>query len=189
MCSLVTIRPYEAKDKPNLEKICIATAKESDVNTEKKHENILWLYNRYYTSHEGYNCFVAADERDEAVGYIICSENFEKYSKTFKSDELRQIRKLGFHFYLFALGDLIIQKPFVKKYPAHLHIDILEEYQRMGLGHKLMDALTSNLKRKNVPGVMLIVAAKNEKGVNFYKKYGFEVVRSLGAGLVMGLRL
>ena len=88
-----------------------------------------------------------------------------------------------------CLGAAYLPRFFYKKYPAHLHIDILPEYQRMGLGSQLMDTLTAHLRQKGVCGVMLGVGSKNEKGKSFYKKYGFRQVFRIPFSIVMGLEL
>ena len=43
----------------------------------------------------------------------------------------------------------------------------MHDFHRLGLGHRLMDALISHLMAKSVKGVILWVDPKNEKGVNF----------------------
>jgi ribosomal protein S18 acetylase RimI-like enzyme len=88
-----------------------------------------------------------------------------------------------------SLGAAWLPRLFAEQYPAHLHIDILEPYQRQGLGGQLMDALTARLRAKGVPGVMLCVGAGNTKGRRFYSKYGFRRLLRLPGVVVMGLRL
>lgn len=75
---------------------------------------------------------------------------------------------------------------YADRYPAHLHIDILPEYQRQGIGFQLMDTLTVHLREQGVPAVMLSVAGDNEKGKNFYRKYGFQVLEETPNEIVMG---
>ena len=72
------IRKFESKDKENLRKICLET---SSLPTEKAkdREFLFLMYNDYYSECEPENIFVAANENDEAVGYILCAENFGKY--------------------------------------------------------------------------------------------------------------
>ena len=78
----------------------------------------------------------------------------------------------------------------MKNYPAHLHIDIDSNYQRLGIGTRLMDALINHLKAKGVkPGLMLVVGATNEQGRNFYKKYGFKELAITKMGVAMGIDL
>lgn len=66
------------------------------------------------------------------------------------------------------------QPDFLKEYPAHLHIDILPEYQRQGLGRKLMEALWAKLKDDGIPGVHLIMWSKNYEAKKFYLRIGFK---------------
>ena len=104
------------------------------------------------------------------MGYIISAENYEswvdKFSHSLLSSASSLIREKGIES---TLGYI----PFSSQYPAHLHIDILPGYQRMGIGHGLMDALMANYRKKGVKGVMLGVDPNNIKGISFYKKYGF----------------
>ena len=59
----------------------------------------------------------------------------------------------------------------------------------MGIGVKLVDTLTTHLKENHVKGVMLSVAADNEKGQRFYEKYGFHVLEKQTYEIAMGYPL
>jgi GNAT superfamily N-acetyltransferase len=61
---------------------------------------------------------------------------------------------------------------FVEDYPAHLHIDLLPEYQRRGFGRLLMDSFCERLKRDGARGVHLVMGAENKNGM-FYERMGF----------------
>lgn len=175
----MNIRKYQEKDKKNLQYICIATAK--PVKHEKDKDVLTALYNDYFTECESENIFVAANEDDDAIGYILCSTDYNKFKKTMKKNYLPKVWKLSKFKWLLTQLELMIDSRFAKKYPAFLHIDILDSYQRMGLGHKLMDALMEHLKESGVSAIMLGVGADNEKGINFYKKYGFhEIIKGFG---------
>ena len=81
---MITIRKYEEKDRENLLRICIETSSlPTETNEDLDFLNL--MFNDYYAIVEPGNCFVAADDNDEAVGYILCAENFDRYYKTFKS--------------------------------------------------------------------------------------------------------
>ena len=69
------IRPYEEKDRENVRHVCIVTAGCADKSEDEK-QFILTLYCDYYIEKEPDNCFVIADDEDNAVGYILCAENF-----------------------------------------------------------------------------------------------------------------
>ena len=62
---------------------------------------------------------------------------------------------------------------FYPEYPAHIHIDILEEYTGNGVGSKLMQALFEVLKRRKKYLVyVFLVDTNNKRAVRFYEKNG-----------------
>lgn len=63
----------------------------------------------------------------------------------------------------------------LQQYPAHLHIDILAENQRMGHGTKLINAFFDAIKRKGAKGVHLDMVQHNTNGRAFYEKIGFRI--------------
>ncbi len=181
---MMTVRKYEAKDKENLRKICIETSR-LPVETEKQRQFLCLLYNDYYSEVEPHNCFVVADENDDAVGYVICAENFKEYSKKFCSFYLPEIKELGLSYYIQAVTEMTGHRLFSKKYPAHLHIDILDKCQGQGLGTKLIKELKQHLKAKGINSVMLSCGASNTGAIKFYKKNGFYVVKKLPGSYIM----
>ena len=87
-------------------------------------------------------------------------------------------------------------------YPAHLHVDILPEWQGRGWGRKLMDVLVEELRGRGVRGVHLGMAGDNVAAGRFYEAIGFErfgevmdggksgeIGRDEGGGIVYVMRL
>lgn len=183
------IREMRTSDISAVESICLQTAAPQLRKNETACENTLLLYNRYYTRAELAHCFVAADENDTAVGYILCAPDFSRYRKGFSACEVKQVRKLGLLRGLRAKAEYKLQQPFQKAYPAHLHIDLLPGYQHMGLGTQLMDRLKAHLREHGISGVCLCVAKNNTGAVRFYQKHGFCILQNLGGALFMGCRL
>lgn len=179
------IRPYKETDKINLRLICIETAGASD-KPEQEQRFILKLYCDYYIEQEPQNCFVLADDNDEAVGYILCSENFKRYRKNFAPYQ-RSIKNLSFGKYLYSFGEIIAHLPASKKCKAHMHIDILPDYQHKGYGTLLINALKKHLASKNIHSLMLVVGNENKNAVKFYKKNGFKDFLNFGKGILMTL--
>lgn len=168
----MNIRKYQDKDKDNLRKICIKTAPPQ--KNEKGKTLLTLLYNDYYTEKEPDNCFVLVNENDEAVGYIICAKDFYSYRKTFMAEYMPKIKKLSFAKYLEKLLSLYtFEWYYAKKYPAHLHIDILKEYTGKGSGTNLIQSLFCQLADNNVKGIMLGVGTNNKKAIKFYERNGF----------------
>lgn len=176
------VRSYEEKDKPYVQKVCLENAGGAIINADYR-KFILTMFCNYYIECEPSTCFVAVDDNDRAVGYVICAKNFDAYLKRFFKDYFPNIPlkyKPG------ALAEILAHAIYRKSYPAHLHIDISSEFQRRGLGHRLIDALTAALGEYDVRSVMLVVGSGNEQGRNFYKKYGFKEIGNLSAGIAMG---
>ena len=189
----IIVRPYQRKDFDRVRLICIATA-DVRAHNEVRRQFILKTYCDYYLEVEPGNCFVAADVNDETgdetvIGYVLCAENCELYAQKFIGTYVPKIKELGKFNALTARSEAIVYGRHAAFFPAHLHIDILPDYQHQGIGTRLMDALTEHLREKKVKGVMLIVGRKNTKGINFYKKYGFSDLGKLGTGVAYGLDL
>ncbi|NLL56428.1 MAG: GNAT family N-acetyltransferase [Clostridiales bacterium] len=172
------IRKYQDKDKNNLRKICIETAPPQ--KNEKGEKLLTLLYNDYYTEQEKDNCFVLVDQDDNAVGYIICAQDFDSYKKVFVEKYLPKVRKLSFAKYLEKLISLnTYEKWLAKDYPSHLHIDILPGFTGKGSGSMLIETLFEHLKAKGVKGIMLGVGYKNKRAIKFYKKHGLKVLKTI----------
>ena len=158
------IRQYVDRDRERVEEICEITD-----NSHLERNLLLTLYCHYYITYEKENCFVA--ELDgKVVGYIISAEDTKTWIDRFSSNLLSSSTPLIWEKGIESTKGYL---PYYPEYPAHLHIDIDPEYQRMGIGKAMMDALLSHYKEKGVKGVMLGVDPENIKGVSFYKKYGF----------------
>lgn len=182
------IRGYENQDKTAVEAICLATAPAILVATQQMQEQTLLLYSHHYTHFAQTHCFVATNEAMEVVGYVLCAPDYKQYKSSFLAHEQKQLRQLSRRSAVLGRGEVGAQKPYAKRYPAHLHIDLLPAYQHVGLGTKLMDALVEHLGTLHVPGVMLIVGKGNTNAIAFYKKYGFKKLGDLG-GIVFGLEI
>lgn len=178
-----TIRPFTEKDTANVQQICIDT----DPNfSPEETPLLLCLYCNYYIQQEPENCFVAADENDNAVGYILVAENEEKYREIYKKYYLETLRSLSESQYQRIAKEFSEASPFAQKYPAHLHIDISPTQQGQGLGPKLLNAALDNLRKKEVPGIMLGVGEGNTGAIRFYERYGFTRLAQLPGVIFYG---
>src|SRR5690606_4384619 len=64
-------------------------------------------------------------------------------------------------------------EPYGDRYPAHLHIDLLPEAQRQGLGRALIDTLIDALRGRGVAGLHLAASIGNTDAIAFYPRVGF----------------
>lgn len=180
----IIIRPYQTKDCEQVRDICLATA-DGPWESEQMRELLLSAFCNYYIEKEPYNCFVAADG-ERCAGYILCAQNNDVWAQEIKQ---KYMPGEGNPLQVFYEGILSAPLKYACRYPAHLHIDILPAYQRLGIGFRLMDSLVSHLRQKNIPGLMLCVAVDNGKGQSFYRKYGFETLETSPQEIVMGMEL
>ncbi len=180
------IRPYQEKDKERVRQICLKNA-DCQYAPDDTKKYILLMYCDYYIEQEPDNCFVAVDANDNAVGYIICAENYEKYAKTFRELYLPQADRISLKRFVDARLDLLSHSMFKNAYPAHFHIDIDEAYQRRGIGSLLVTALKLQLKKKKLNGMMLVCGADNRQAISFYEKNGFKTLLTTKVGRAMAL--
>lgn len=59
------------------------------------------------------------------------------------------------------------------KFPAHLHIDLLPEFQGKGFGRQLIETYLNKLREQSVKGVHLIMDGQNFGAEKFYYRVGF----------------
>lgn len=163
-----TIRKYTSDDKEAVRHVCIETASGF---SEKKYPVLLNLFCDYYIEQEPQNCFVL-DSNGTVVGYILTSADWQTYVRRYRETYLAPLRRLSPVHYLYKKHELKTQKC-TEQYPAHLHIDIIESFQRGGYGTQLIDAALANLKTQGILGIQLGVGAKNSGAIKFYERYGF----------------
>ena len=71
-------------------------------------------------------------------------------------------------------------------YAGHLHIDILTEFQRFGMGRKLMETFLSAMRKNGTGGVHLGMNASNNDAMQFYQRMGLKRFGKVMDGGVSG---
>lgn len=183
---MISIRKYEKKDFDNVRYVCLNS--DGGGMSEAMCECVLHTFCDYYIENEPENCFVLDDD-GKAVGYIICTQDFDNYKEIFDREYLPLNEHLEETLYNWAKNATFLQNKHKADYPAHLHIDLLPAYHRQGWGGKLLNALFEHLKSKNIEGVMLTTGTENMNACNFYKKHGFEQVEIYDTDIAFGLKL
>lgn len=172
---MVSIRKYEEKDREDVHFVNHNSDGPEEVPNYLTGLFYLNTFCNYYIEHEPENCFVLDDD-GRAVGYILCAENFDRFKEIFDSEYLPRSDSYGEDRYEWASTAYLRQEEFKEDYPAHFHVDILPEYQRMGMGGKMVDTLCAHLKQKGVKGVCLTCGPRNEKAMKFYEKHNFTLL-------------
>ncbi len=183
----MNIRKFEPKDFEQTKFVCL-----NDMIGKPAYEKVIEyvevMFCRYYLEKEPENCFVAVDENDKPIGYIYGSKDYDYYQENF-SEYINAVAEIEERRFLAeALTEMYDHAIYKKDYPAHLHIDILPDYQSKGIGSKLIKAFCDNLKEQNVKGVMLIVGTENEGARRFYERNGFTLLQDMPTGAAYGMK-
>ena len=180
----VKVRKFEEKDRERVRDICKETAHDKYKKKANTLETIPIMFADYFMDYEPQSLFVAVDENDEAIGYIECATDYQKFMRANKKDIIPRIKKFDkkqvpfWYSCLFTIW--LIRKKFV-----HLHMNLTKDYQRQGIGTKLMDALRNYLHEEREINILCVCCISNKSvGYSFYTKYGFKVFFRYGAGLV-----
>ncbi len=186
----VVIRNFNKSDRQAVRDIAWQTAfmgESAEIFFQDK-EVLCDFLTLYFTDYEPESCFVA-DSQGTVVGYIIGSLDEKMLNRRFFAHILVRLlfkvlvrgtllNKRNFKFFISILRDYLRGKlyapDFYSEYPAVLHINMLPQVRRMGVGSKLIAAFTDYLKQKGVKGVHL--ATFSDKGISFFKKEGFSVL-------------
>lgn len=147
-----------------------------------------YKYVDYYPICEPENSFVITDD-GKPFGYILCSTNIDHFisgmEKHFKNS-MNQLQEGSFESFIEGQAGLLT---FKDNYPAHLHIDVLPEYQNVHAGSRLMNHLLDHLKKNNICGICLGVSATRPQAIHFYIKNHFEILENESYGYIMGQKL
>ncbi len=191
------IRKYQPKDFLAIEEIVYRTGYKGEDLTgqgfldDKRLVFLIFIY--YYPKYEPEHCFVAVEtQTDQVIGFICGTPDTDQQETQFEKLMPWRIglRSFGYTLWryprtfrnIFRMKNIrpdISSKEFGKillSYPAHLHINLLPEFQRLGLGNRLMQTFLDHLKTLNVSGVHLQTSSYNQKAIPFYQKLGFELV-------------
>lgn len=173
---MATVRKARKSDLENVEYVCRMTAGEDAIADEAVGKAISKTYSTYYIRECTDTCFVLADDNDKAVGYVLCETDYRRFRKAFRKVDVPVVysilRKMGILAWLLPVPYTF----FGIKYPAHLHIDILPEYQNKGYGGILIKTLFEELESKGIKGVMLTADSHNTGAIRFYERLGFKTL-------------
>lgn len=183
----MTIRPYQKKDFRYVQDICMATSRFSEEDTPSNRALLCAMFCDYYLDNQSDYCFVAVNDNDEPVGYVLCVVDLDDYQEKMNELYLPLVRKVSSKDYYHFIAEAKVAERYIRYgYTSHLHIDILPEYQRQGLGTQLIQALENKLREMFVEGIYLICGQKNEGARAFYESCGYEDIDYLIGEVVYG---
>lgn len=197
------IRAYRAEDLPAVYDICVRTAHEGGDSREiyPDHDLVPSVFAAPYVLLEPELAFVL-DGGDRAVGYVIGTKDTARFVAEYREKWLPGLvdrypplegpPRTPSEVMIGLMHDperMIL--PELADYPAHLHIDLLPDFQGAGHGRALMHTLFDALRKAGVPAVHLCMATANTGARAFYDRIGFEELPVPDPGEVayLGLKL
>ena len=140
------------------------------------HPFLARLYRRVVRSPRSF--LLVADDDGRVVGFVAGSENVGALYRSFLLHDgvpaaLRALPRIArsarrvFETLRYPAGDTDL--------PAAelLAIAVEPDARSRGIGHALVEAFTAELRRRNVDGARVVVAADNERAVRVYEACGF----------------
>ncbi|MFE9773233.1 GNAT family N-acetyltransferase [Streptomyces sp. NPDC005931] len=187
--SVPAVRRYRPEDRPALDDICVRTAYNGGDSRPHYADPCVFpaTFAAPYVHLEPELAFVLDDGRGRAVGYILGTADTPRFAAAFREAWLplvadrypeppgsprtpdEEIAAL-----LHRPERMIV--PELAAYPAHLHIDLLPEWQGHGHGRELMRAFLRALDGRGVPAVHLVMSTANKPARAFYDRMGFREI-------------
>ncbi|MBN2048559.1 MAG: GNAT family N-acetyltransferase [Anaerolineaceae bacterium] len=190
----ILIRPYRPADQADVEDICYRTghmgADLSQMDAFNDRELFALLFIRYYLLYEPEHGFVAEDPaRGRVVGYIVGTTDTAAQERAFARRVVPRVltrlflvswwhypesfRVIARMMIPWLRGEVAEDTDLSRDYPAHLHINVLADVQRGGIGSRLLEAYQAHLRSLGVMGLHLGTSSENRKALPFYAKHGF----------------
>lgn len=205
MAESVEIRPCRSDDFDAVAEICCRTGyggrdvASSGVFSDRVLFGLLFC--RYYLLYEADLSFVAVNAAGRVVGYVLGCADTERYSRRFA---LLMIPRI-----LIRIGARTLWRdpPTVREllrwargvpwkaanpagpaFPAHLHMGLLPEAQRQGIGSRLLIHMEARLRDRGVGGIHLVTSNYHRQAIPFYLKHGYTQLLNRGHRMWSGLR-
>jgi ribosomal protein S18 acetylase RimI-like enzyme len=190
------IRPYQPSDRDAVYDVCLRTAAGGQDATAlyRDPELVGDIFAGPYVTLAPDFAFVLADG-DRATGYVLGVPDTEKFATALRERWLPLVgaqhpapegppagRDEEMAYLLHHPERMVV--PALADHPAHLHIDLLPDYQRAGHGRRLIDTLLAALRSAGVPRVHLGMLSTNTPARAFYDKLGFHELTVPDAGMI-----
>ncbi|MFD3456485.1 GNAT family N-acetyltransferase [Streptomyces sp. NPDC058691] len=194
MTSRAAIRPYRPEDRAGLYDVCVRTGHEGgDARGLYADQDLLPdIFAGPYAHLEPDLAFVV-DDGTRVVGYIVGAADTAAFVRRFREEWLPTVadrhpepkgaprtadeEMAGL---LHRPERMVV--PELAGYPAHLHIDLLPDYQRAGYGRELMGRLLAALAVRGAGAVHLGMVTANTPARAFYDRLGFHVIPVVDPG-------
>ncbi|MFJ9907240.1 GNAT family N-acetyltransferase [Streptomyces sp. NPDC101152] len=186
MTTSAFVRPYRPGDREALDDICIRTGHNGEDSRPVYTDPGIFpvIFAAPYVHLEPDLAFVLDDGKGQAVGYVLGTADTPRFVGEFRTKWLPLVSDR----YPEPTGPATTPDaamipllhhpermlvPQVAAYPAHLHIDLLPDWQGRGHGRALMRTFLRALHDRGVEAVHLSMVTANARARAFYDRLGF----------------
>jgi GNAT superfamily N-acetyltransferase len=184
-----SIRAYRPSDLDAVYDICVRTADAGgDARGQYSSDRLMGdIFAAPYVTLEPEHAHVLDDGSGHAVGYVVGTADTARFVRRYRDEWLpatadryrppndppvtREDSMLVLHY-----RPERMMVPGLADYPAHLHIDLLPEWQGRGFGRGLIGAFVDGLRAAGVARVHLGMSPANTGARVFYDRLGFRVL-------------
>jgi GNAT superfamily N-acetyltransferase len=183
------IRPYRHTDRDAVYDVCLRTADGGQDATRLYDDPDLVgdIFAGAYAYLEPDFAYVL-DDGGRATGYALGTPDTATFAHRFRAEWLPLVgarnpapttmptgRQQEMAYLLHHPENFV--HPDLADYPAHLHIDLLPDYQRAGHGRRLIQTLLAAFAAAGAPRVHLSMLTSNTPARAFYDRLGFTELR------------
>ncbi len=191
------IRAYRPTDLDAVYDICVRTADAGgDARGQYSSDKLMGdIFAAPYVTLEPEHAHVLDDGTGAAVGYVLGTADTARFAQRYRDEWLPAtagryphpaeppVTREDSMLWLHGHPERMLV-PELADYPAHLHIDLLPEWQGKGWGRGLISAFLAGLRAAGVPRVHLGMAVANVSARAFYDRLGFTEIPVPGAETV-----
>ncbi len=198
---MVTLRQVRPDDLETLYHICLVTgAAGQDATALHSDKQLIGhIYVAPYAVLEPERALVAEDELGVA-GYLVGTLDTERFRTKQERNWWPSLRQRyanpqpGFTEADKGRISAIMQPEInpaeiVRKYPAHIHMNLLPRLRGQGVGTALVRKWVDGARAAEVSGIHLGASASNNGGIAFWTKAGFIPLMTLGRTVWFGMKL
>ena len=197
----LVIRPARPDDLDAIYEICLRTSDAGQdatvLHADPRLPGHVWA--GAYPTLEPERAYVLVGDDDVAIGYVLGALDTVEFERRQEAEWWPPLRER----YPLGTGETeadramiaLIHEPLradrdlARRYPSHLHIDLLPAAQGRGAGRRLIETLADALTAAGSTGLHLGVDARNERAIGFYEAVGFDVVARPDGAVIFARQL